>query len=160
MKIVKLCLKVRNDKRPTVIVNNSQKLFDVFNSYFDKGTIHIQESVWVCYMNTAKEVIAVQNLANGGMSSCIIDTKLIIATALNLGCSCLAIAHNHPSGANRFSQSDIDTTEKISMACSIMDMSIIDHILMFGNEYKSMADCGELNTYSSNRIINEIKSCQ
>lgn len=157
MKIVKLCMKVREDKKPSVFIRKSDDLHDVFRKHFDKDTLHLSESFWVCYMTANHEVVGMYNLSNGGITATVADVRLIIAGGLQLGAVCVAIAHNHPSGNKSFSQSDIRVTEQVSMACGLLEMKLLDHIVLAGDSYASMQDEGLLSSYNATKAIEEIK---
>jgi len=52
------------------------------------------------------------------------------------------LAHNHPSGNLKPSNSDIRLTKKIVDAGKIMEVPILDHIIVGDNDYFSFADEG------------------
>jgi DNA repair protein RadC len=52
--------------------------------------------------------------------------------------------HNHPSGTLEASDADSKITQKIKSACSYMDISVLDHIIITADTYLSMADEGLL----------------
>lgn len=54
----------------------------------------------------------------------------------------MILAHNHPSGRNQPSQSDIDLTRKVKEASKIFDIVLLDHVIIAGNNYYSFADQG------------------
>jgi DNA repair protein RadC len=53
------------------------------------------------------------------------------------------LAHNHPSGELRPSESDKQITEKIKQSAKLMDIAVIDHIIISGTGgYYSFSDEG------------------
>jgi DNA repair protein RadC len=55
----------------------------------------------------------------------------------------LIISHNHPSGNLNPSDEDIKLTKKFKSACSLLDITLLDHIIIspFGEKY-SFSDNG------------------
>ena len=54
----------------------------------------------------------------------------------------LVVCHNHPSGNNNPSESDIQITQKIREAGTLLDVQLLDHIIIAGSAYYSFADNG------------------
>ena len=58
--------------------------------------------------------------------------------------SSIIIVHNHPSGNNKPSKSDIEITNKLKDAGKTMDINVLDHIIITELHYFSFADEGLL----------------
>jgi DNA repair protein RadC len=54
----------------------------------------------------------------------------------------LIIAHNHPSGNLQPSNADKELTRKLKEAAEYMDIKLLDHLIIAGTNYLSMADEG------------------
>ena len=54
----------------------------------------------------------------------------------------LVLAHNHPSGVALPSGEDIQTTRRIAMALSAVEITLADHIVVADEDYVSMAQSG------------------
>ena len=52
----------------------------------------------------------------------------------------MILVHNHPSGNNRPSTSDINLTNNLRDAGKFLDLPILDHIIIAGKTYFSFAD--------------------
>ena len=57
--------------------------------------------------------------------------------------------HNHPSGEVMPSQTDFATTQKMMMAGKLNNIEILDHVIVSGDAFHSMAENGELELSSS-----------
>ncbi len=102
------------------------------------------ESFYVMYLNQASKVIRYEPISNGGMTATVADVRLILKNALLYNANQLLLAHNHPSGNKNPSEPDKYLTAKIKESASLMDIKLIDHIIIAGNSYLSMADEGFL----------------
>jgi DNA repair protein RadC len=54
------------------------------------------------------------------------------------------VAHNHPSGNLKPSESDRKMTDKINGACKILDINLLDHIILTADGSYSFAEEGYL----------------
>jgi DNA repair proteins len=70
------------------------------------------------------------------------DPRVIIKHALENNATSIILAHNHPSGILKPSKNDIEVTAKIKNAATLLDISIIDHIIVSNEGYFSFADDG------------------
>jgi DNA repair protein RadC len=56
----------------------------------------------------------------------------------------MIISHNHPSGQLKSSEQDDALTKKLSDACKIMDIRLLDHVIITSEGYYSYADEGKI----------------
>lgn len=79
-------------------------------------------------------------LSSGGIDSTIVDVRMIIKNALLINATRLIMFHNHPSGDPRPGNADIKETERMSKACAIMGLSLMDHIIVSKDCFFSFSD--------------------
>lgn len=130
-----------NNSEPIKIVN-SQTAYDVVIKHWDKDIIEFQEEVKVLLLNRANIVLGIYNLSKGGVSSSIIDLKIVLSVALKCNASSLIIVHNHPSGNLKPSSADISITKKLKEACETLDLSLLDHLIISKDTFYSINDNG------------------
>lgn len=88
------------------------------------------EEMWVLYLSSANGVIEKRRVSQGGVTSLIVDYKLIVKRAVEVLASSIIIVHNHPSGIASPSGEDIDITKRISDAAALFDIALVDHIII------------------------------
>lgn len=98
------------------------------------------EEFWVIYLNQKNAVIKMIQLSKGGVTSTIVDVKIIFKHAFELLASSIILCHNHPSGNLSPSEADVQLTNKIKETAQLMDTRILDHIIIGEKEYFSFAD--------------------
>ena len=98
------------------------------------------EQFWVLFLDGANHGIHCCQISKGGVSSTVVDPKIVFNQALNQKASGLILFHNHPSGKVSPSQSDIELTKKIKNGAQILEISLLDHIIIGQNTYFSFAD--------------------
>jgi DNA repair protein RadC len=100
------------------------------------------EEFYVMILNRSNIVVKKEQVSRGGMSSTIVDPKIVFKAAVNHGASGIILAHNHPSGAVKPSEQDIRLTKKLREGAHILDIALLDHIIVGANTYFSFADEG------------------
>ncbi|AUC77498.1 MULTISPECIES: RadC family protein [unclassified Olleya] len=98
------------------------------------------EEFWIVYLNNSNKVIYKNQLSKGGITGTLVDTRLVLKTALEVGAVGLILAHNHPSGTLKPSQADKDVTLKLKTAAQSLDIKVLDHLIVTENAYFSFAD--------------------
>ncbi len=102
------------------------------------------EEFWVVYLNNSNKVIHKSQLSKGGITGTLVDVRLVMKQALELGAVGIVLAHNHPSGTVRPSASDKQITLKLKNAAEALDLKILDHLILAQHKYLSFADKGIL----------------
>ncbi len=103
------------------------------------------EEFWIALLNRANHLIRTVLISRGGITGTIVDAKLIYSLVLENKASGMILFHNHPSGNVQPSKADRDLTEKICKISSLMDVTILDHIIVGDEKYFSFADHGMIN---------------
>ncbi|RAJ14461.1 RadC family protein [Olleya aquimaris] len=98
------------------------------------------EEFWIIYLNNSNKVIHKNQLSKGGITGTLVDTRLVLKTALEVGAVGLILAHNHPSGTLKPSQADKDVTLKLKTAAQSLDLKVLDHLIVTEQSYFSFAD--------------------
>ena len=70
--------------------------------------------------------------------------RTIIADALWHGSAAIVLAHNHPSGDARPSESDFSATRRLALAAEAIDCTVLDHLVFGGSDCSSLRQLGYL----------------
>lgn len=100
------------------------------------------ETFYVMFLNNANKVLRYRCISSGGITSTVVDPRLIFREALYTGATKLLLCHNHPSGSLRPSQADIRITHKIKDLGLLFDIAVLDHIIVSETGYYSLAEEG------------------
>lgn len=98
------------------------------------------EEFWIVYLNNSNKVIQNQQLSKGGITGTLVDVRLVMKNALELGATGLILAHNHPSGTLKPSEADKQLTQKLKYAGESLDIKVLDHLIITEKAYFSFAD--------------------
>lgn len=134
----------RNKIKPTdrIKITSSQNAFDVFLSAWDQNKIELVEQFYILLLDRGNLCLGISNTATGGISACVVDPKIVFATALKAKASAMIMAHNHPSGNLKPSNADIELTAKLKEAGKFLELNILDHLVITPTAYYSFADDG------------------
>jgi len=117
---------------------------DVFNEISPFVADLNHEEFWVFYLNRANIVLRKEKISSGGITGTVIDNKIILKKALLNLASSIILVHNHPSGNLNPSIQDKKVTRKMKLACELLEINLLDHLIIAGNSYYSFADELEL----------------
>jgi DNA repair protein RadC len=98
------------------------------------------EEFWIIYLNNSNKVIKKSQLSKGGITGTLVDVRLVLKNALEVGATGLILVHNHPSGNLKPSEADKQLTNKLKIAAESLDIKVLDHIIVTEKAYFSFAD--------------------
>ena len=98
------------------------------------------EEFWIIYLNNSNKVIQKTQLSKGGITGTLVDVRLVLKSALEVGATGLILAHNHPSGTLKPSEADKQLTTKLKNAAESLDIKVLDHLIITEKAYFSFAD--------------------
>ena len=102
------------------------------------------EEFHIILLNRANIIIKTVKISQGGIAGTVIDSRIILKTAIENLASNMIMVHNHPSGNLKPSDADIRITNKIKEASELIDIIILDHVIIAVDQYFSFADEGLL----------------
>ena len=98
------------------------------------------EETWALLLNRSNQVMSKMLVSKGGISSTVVDIRLILREALNVYASAIILGHNHPTNNLMPSEQDLRITTKLKDAAKLMDINLLDHLILCGDKYYSFAD--------------------
>jgi len=118
-------------------ITSSRDVFDIMQPILGELA---HEEFWILYLNNSNKVLYRQQLSKGGITGTLVDVRLVLKQALEVGAVTLILCHNHPSGTLQPSSADKNITKKLSNAASSLDIKILDHLIVTEKAYFSFAD--------------------
>ena len=92
--------------------------------------IAYRESFYVLLLNRANRIIGYTKISEGGGHATVADAKMIFQAALKTNASSLVLCHNHPSGNDKPSETDLTLTKRLVKAGEFLEIKVIDHIIL------------------------------
>ena len=101
-----------------------------------------QEVFAVVFLNKSNKINHFEILSRGGITSTVVDPRLIFKKALDVGATSIVLCHNHPSGSLRPSRADEELTTKLKEAGKYLEIKVLDHLIVSDEGFYSFADEG------------------
>jgi DNA repair protein RadC len=98
------------------------------------------EEFWILLLNRTNMVKNMIRVSIGGTGGTVTDVKLIAKHAIDNRCDAMIVCHNHPSGNLTPSDADKKITRKIKEALTLLEVSLLDHVIVSSKGYLSFAD--------------------
>lgn len=103
----------------------------------------LRESLWVAHVDNQARCLHVTR-HDGTEEATEFPLRDIIADAALHRSAGIVLAHNHPSGDARPSDSDCRATRRLASAAEALDCAILDHLVFAGKECTSFRRMGLL----------------
>ena len=133
-------------KRPLIKnmakVSSSREVCKLLKEHINLNQLDYKEFFWVMVLSNANHVLGISQISVGSTRGTMVNIKEVYQLGLLMNASGLIVAHNHPSGILRASQSDIELTKKLSEGAKLLDLKLLDHLILTSESYMSFSDEG------------------
>jgi DNA repair protein RadC len=104
-----------------------------------------EEEVFVCiWLDAQHKVIEIEEAFSGTLTQTSVYPREIVKKALARNAAAVIFAHNHPSGVAQPSQADELLTRTLKDALALVEVKVLDHFVVAGNQAISFAERGLL----------------
>lgn len=103
-----------------------------------------REEFWVVFLDKRNQLIVAERLGRGTVDHAPVYPREVLRRALELNCSAMILAHNHPSGDPEPSRADIEMTKQIITIANAMQIAVHDHLIVGAQEVASFRMLGLL----------------
>jgi len=104
-----------------------------------------EEEVFVCiWLDAQHKVIEIKEAFTGTLTQTSVYPREIVKAALARNAAAVIFAHNHPSGVAQPSQADELLTRNLKEALALVEVKVLDHFIVAGNQAISFAERGLL----------------
>ena len=101
--------------------------------------------VFVCiWLDAQHRVIRFEEPFRGTLTQTSVYPREVVKAALACNAAAVIFAHNHPSGVAQPSQADELLTRNLREALALVDVKVLDHFVIAGNQAISFAERGLL----------------
>jgi DNA repair protein RadC len=128
-----------NKSQDRPLLNTSEKVFRFFKSLTNED----KEKMYIALIDSRFRLIKSELIAVGGLNLLTIDIRDVFSVALKFNAAGIILIHNHPSGDPKPSKEDIDFTQRVLDASSLLGLALIDHLII-GNSFYSFKESSKL----------------
>lgn len=103
-----------------------------------------REVMGLAFLTNQLQLIAYEEPFGGTLTQCPAYPREIVKRALELNAAAVILGHPHPSGLASPSAADIEITRQIQKALQLVEVRLIDHVIVAGDQVVSLAQLGQL----------------
>ena len=129
--------KLDTEARP--VIHAPQDVFGLLGT--EMGLLD-QEHLRVILLNTRNQVLAIQEVYVGSVSSALVRASEVFREAVRQNAPGIVLVHNHPSGDPQPSPDDIALTKQLMEAGKLLSIDLLDHIVIGDRRWVSMQQQG------------------
>ena len=121
------------------LLSSPELVFDYLKASL-KGCV--DEEFKTLFLNGRNQLIAVETLQTGTVNRSVVYPRKLVERSLYHHAVGVIIAHNHPAGTLTPSKEDCALTKSVKDALKTVEISLLDHIIIGGNDYFSFSSKG------------------
>lgn len=112
---------------------------DVADYFKAKFLYETNELCYALFLDNSGSIISCKRVSNGVVNATDVGIRMLVELAMKNKAVDVIIAHNHPHGDVYPSREDEHSTELIKKALGLVDIRLVDHIIVAGNNYYSFS---------------------
>jgi len=121
-------------QRGVVYIRQSKQAYDYLK---DMGNLR-KEQLRGLYLNSRYQVIHEEVISIGSLTANIVHPREVFQPAVEHGAIAVILAHNHPSGRVNPTQADIEVTQQLVKAGTILGIDVVDHLIITETRHVSL----------------------
>ncbi|MYG11345.1 MAG: JAB domain-containing protein [Gammaproteobacteria bacterium] len=107
----------------------------------------VEREVFGClFLDARNRMLCFEKLFFGTVDRADVSPREVAKAALKCNAAAVIFAHNHPSGVPEPSVADIHLTDRLVAILKELDVEVLDHVVIGGNQTVSMAERGMIAT--------------
>lgn len=106
------------------------------------GGVKDKEKFLVAFLDNGNHVIETRKISEGSLGEAVVYPREVLKAAIACDCKSMILAHNHPGLSLDASEQDRMLTQRLVDIFTPLDIKVMDHIIVAGTSYTSMAERG------------------
>lgn len=98
----------------------------------------------VMFLDAQNRLNAIEEMFSGTLTQTSVYPREVVKRAMHHNAAAVIFAHNHPSGVTKQSAADEILTGQLKQALALVDVRVLDHFIVAGNQILSFAERGLL----------------
>jgi len=123
------------------VVNNAA---DVASFFGQRLKVLPSEHVVTLFLDRKNRVMGEETVAIGAAEGASFHLKELLRRSITSGAASIVLVHNHPSGDPAPSPQDVALTKRIAKAAKLVGISVLDHVIVARDGFRSLRDEGVL----------------
>jgi DNA repair protein RadC len=101
-----------------------------------------KEVFLVLFLDTQNRLVATEEMFSGSLKETSVYPREVVKRALHHNAASVIFAHNHPTGIAQQSRADELITKQLKQALDLVDVRVLDHFIVAGNNTLSFSEKG------------------
>ena len=102
------------------------------------------ERFYAIYLDGKRSILHTAKVGDGSVGRVYVQPRMVLERALRYQATGVLLCHNHPRGAVRPSNADLELTMQLKGLLEPLEIDIVDHIIIGKGEYYSFFEQGML----------------
>jgi DNA repair protein RadC len=102
------------------------------------------ESFTILFLDVKNRLLSCDEMFRGTLTHTSVYPREVVKAALAHNAASVMLAHNHPSGSTEPSEADLQLTKALVQALGLVDVRVLDHFVVAGNNVHSFAEHGQI----------------
>jgi DNA repair protein RadC len=115
---------------------------DIVNLVMEEMRYLDREQFRAFLLNTKNQLICQETISIGTLNSSQVHPREVFKSAIKVSAAAIIIVHNHPSGDPTPSKEDLDVTQRVIKAGSILGIEVLDHVIIGDGKFLSFKTKG------------------
>ena len=108
------------------------------------GGMKDKERFMAAFLDNGNNLIETKTMSEGSVGQAVVYPREVLKYAIACDCRAIILAHNHPGGSTNFSPEYRALTQRFVDIFHPLEIKVLDHIVVGGTRYSSMAEHGEI----------------
>jgi len=134
---IELGQRVLSPSKEKIQIASPENVYDILK--YDLKDLK-QEVLAVLFLDLKNNLIAKKIIFKGGLNQSLIHPREVFKYAVKFSAYQLILVHNHPSGDVSPSFQDIEITKIFEEAGELLQIKVLDHVIIGGDNYLSIKD--------------------
>lgn len=123
-------------------IRSPQDAYELLSSFL--GPVDREHFLLLC-LDTKNQPTCIQTVHIGSLNSSIVHPREVFKSAILSNSASIIVGHNHPSNITTPSTEDVEVTQRLKEAGSILGIELIDHLILCENTFLSLKERGYLD---------------
>lgn len=123
------------------VLSSPQQVLDYLTL---KLSNQMHEVFLVLFLDVKNRLITTEEMFSGTLTETSVYPREVVKRALHYNAASVMFAHNHPSGVAKQSKADESITQALKQALALVDVRVLDHFIVAGNQTLSFVEVGLL----------------
>ena len=112
-------------------------------NYVKNALFSLPRETFAClFLDTRHRVLAFEVIAEGTIDRAAVYPREVVRKVIDHNAAAVILCHNHPSGNPAPSEADKALTRQLAAALALIDVNVLDHFIVAGQNCSSFADLG------------------